>query len=215
MGHVFQGRYKAIICERDEYLLELIRYIHLNPVRAGIVKSPEQYRYSGHGIYLGGKPTEVLDPTKILRLLGGKGAYRSFVQDGIGEGHKEEYYEVEDQRFLGGEGFGDNVERRVGKGQEAEHRRPLQGVLKELAKKLEIEVEVLRSPDRSWAVSKARTVVAYVLVRRLGYKLGEVAGYLRRDMATVGTLMARLSERIQSDRQLQGKVERLSRIVEL
>src|SRR3989304_4859602 len=48
VGHVFQGRYKAIICEKDEYLLELIRYIHLNRVRAVMVRSPDQYRYSGH-----------------------------------------------------------------------------------------------------------------------------------------------------------------------
>ncbi len=42
-GHVFQGRYNAIVCHKDEYLLQLIRYIHLNPVRAGMVKAPEQY----------------------------------------------------------------------------------------------------------------------------------------------------------------------------
>jgi REP element-mobilizing transposase RayT len=54
-GHVFEGRYKAIICQKDPYLLELIRYIHLNPVRAGIVKSPERYRYSGDYAYLQGQ----------------------------------------------------------------------------------------------------------------------------------------------------------------
>ena len=51
-GHVFQGRYKAIVCDKDEYLLQLIRYIHLNPVRAGMVKEPETYLYSGHRAYL-------------------------------------------------------------------------------------------------------------------------------------------------------------------
>jgi putative transposase len=47
VGHLFQGRYKAIVCERDEYLLTLIRYIHLNPVRARLVDDPETYPYSG------------------------------------------------------------------------------------------------------------------------------------------------------------------------
>jgi putative transposase len=51
-GHLFEGRYKAIICQKDEYLLELIRYIHLNPVRAGMVQVPERYRHSGHHAYL-------------------------------------------------------------------------------------------------------------------------------------------------------------------
>ncbi len=215
VGHVFQGRYKAIICERDEYLLELTRYIHLNPVRSRIVKGPEQYQYSGHKVYLKGKPTDVLDPTKILRLLGGKGAYRRFVLDGLGEGHNEEYYEVEDQRFLGAEGFGDKIQQEMGNEEKPAVKRPMETVIKELSERLGIESKVLRGPDRSWAVSKARTLVAYVLVRRSGYGLGEVAAYLGRDMATVGTLVARLYERTQLDRKLLRQIERLSKIVEI
>lgn len=42
-GHLFQGRYKAIVCDRDSYLLELVRYIHLNPVRAGLVQRPGEW----------------------------------------------------------------------------------------------------------------------------------------------------------------------------
>ena len=73
-GHVFEGRYKAIICDKDEYLLELIRYIHLNPVRAGMVTEAERYVYSGHRAYAAGKPTSVIDPRKVLDMLGGRGA---------------------------------------------------------------------------------------------------------------------------------------------
>ena len=51
--HLFEGRYKAIVCERDSYLLELVRYIHLNPVRAAIVKRPRNWQWSGHKEYLG------------------------------------------------------------------------------------------------------------------------------------------------------------------
>ena len=215
VGHVFQGRYKAIICDRDEYLLELIRYIHLNPVRAAMVKKPEQYRYSGHGVYLGGKPSEVLDPTKILKLLGGRRGYRSFVLDGVGVGHREEYYEAEDQRFLGAEGFGDEIQEKLGKEPRAGKKRPLGAVVKELAEEAGIEVEVLRSSDRGWAQSKTRTMIAYVLTRRLGYGVGEVAGYLRRDPATVATLVARLWERMRDEERLLRAVKRLEKIVEM
>jgi len=54
VGHLFQGRYKAILCQKDEYLLELIRYLHLNPVRAGLAESPDEYQWSGHADYLVG-----------------------------------------------------------------------------------------------------------------------------------------------------------------
>ncbi|MDA3902779.1 MAG: transposase, partial [Desulfuromusa sp.] len=52
-GHLFQGRFKAILIEADEYLTELSRYIHLNPVRAGIVEKPEQYKWSSYMCYTG------------------------------------------------------------------------------------------------------------------------------------------------------------------
>ena len=53
MGHLFQGRYKAILVDADQYLLELIRYVHLNPVRNGLVNDPEQYFWSSHAVYTG------------------------------------------------------------------------------------------------------------------------------------------------------------------
>jgi putative transposase len=52
-GHLFQGRFKAMLVEKGHYLLELSRYIHLNPVRADIVKTPESYKWSSLPIYLG------------------------------------------------------------------------------------------------------------------------------------------------------------------
>ena len=52
-GHLFQGRYKAILIEADDYLAELSRYIHLNPVRVGMVERPEQYQWSSYQSYTG------------------------------------------------------------------------------------------------------------------------------------------------------------------
>src|SRR5690242_1305208 len=52
-GYLFQGRYKAFLVDKDEYLLSLIRYIHLNPVRAGIADRPEAYEWSSHRAFLG------------------------------------------------------------------------------------------------------------------------------------------------------------------
>jgi len=48
IGHLFQGRFRVILCDADAYLLELVRYIHLNPVRAGLVEAPDGYSWSGH-----------------------------------------------------------------------------------------------------------------------------------------------------------------------
>jgi REP element-mobilizing transposase RayT len=212
-GHVFQGRYKAIVCQQDEYLLQLIRYIHLNAVRAGMVKDPEQYLYSGHRAYLEGKATEVIDPRKVLGLMGGKARFRGFIGDGMKEGHKEEYYEVMDQRFLGAEGFGEKLQDEHEEPR-AKKRRPLEKVVEELGDELGIGATELKSADRSWAVSKARTMIGYVLVRRQGYALGEVARYFARDGATVSKLIGRLAERIVEDEMLRREIDRLNKKVQ-
>jgi hypothetical protein len=104
VGHLFQGRYKAIVCERDQYLLTLVRYIHLNPIRAKIAKLDE-YPYSGHREYCGARANEVLEPSRALEMLGGRAGYRRFVQEGLQDGHQADYYAVVDQRFLGEERF--------------------------------------------------------------------------------------------------------------
>ena len=56
-GHLFQGRYTAILCDRDNYLMESIRYLHLNPVRAGMASEPSRYRWSSHEADIRGKST--------------------------------------------------------------------------------------------------------------------------------------------------------------
>jgi len=170
VGHLFQGRYHAIICDKDEYLLSLVRYIHLNPVRAKMVRKPEQFRYSGHGEYCGGKGAKIVDSSLVLKVLGGRKAYRGFVLDGIEEGHKREYYEVEDQRFLGPEGFGEKLTSQADEERDSRQRRkPLDASLGVLAGKLGVDPGVLKGADRSWKTSRARAIVGYVLVRRMGY----------------------------------------------
>ena len=68
-GHLFQGRYKAILIDRDSYLLELSRYIHLNPVRANIVEKPENYSYSSYRSYILKKKDDAVCRDQILKMI--------------------------------------------------------------------------------------------------------------------------------------------------
>jgi len=70
VGHLFQGRHKAILCESDPYLAKLVRYIHLNPVRAKMVATPDEYEFSSHRAYLGIEPYGVVDVDPVLRRFG-------------------------------------------------------------------------------------------------------------------------------------------------
>ena len=90
-GHLFQNRYKSIICEEDAYFKELVRYIHLNPLRAGIVDTYSKlhwYKWCGHSVIIGRRTNEWQDSKYVLRWFGSKTKeasqnYRIFVKKGI------------------------------------------------------------------------------------------------------------------------------------
>ena len=97
-GHLFQNRYKSIVCEEEAYLLELVRYIHLNPLRAGIVKNLEEldrYPWSGHGVLIGSSRNDWQERDYVLRQFSetkGKAvrAYRRFMEEGIAQGRRND-----------------------------------------------------------------------------------------------------------------------------
>ena len=70
VGHLFQGRYKAILCEKDAYLLSLVKYIHLNPIRARVVKSLEEYPWSSHRYYVETVRNQgIVDTEQVLKMF--------------------------------------------------------------------------------------------------------------------------------------------------
>ncbi|MCU0600058.1 MAG: transposase [Desulfobacterales bacterium] len=97
-GHVFQNRYKSILCQQDAYLLELVRYIHLNPLRAGLVKHMgelDYYPYAGHSVVMGERSNGWQEVDEVLGMFGervstARTQYRQFVEKGIDLGSRPE-----------------------------------------------------------------------------------------------------------------------------
>jgi len=97
-GYLFQNRYKSILCQEEPYLLELVRYLHLNPVRAGLaqdLRALDRYPWSGHSALLGhiARPWQAVG--EVLGRFGVRGAaarraYRDFVADGVAQGRRPE-----------------------------------------------------------------------------------------------------------------------------
>jgi hypothetical protein len=209
VGHLFQGRYKAIVCDRDEYLTTLIRYIHLNPVRGGLVERPDAYPYSGHRAYLKADARGLIDPGPVLSLLGGAAGYRRFVLGGMDAGHEARYYPAPSQPFLGAAGFAQRIGQQAARPPGAPPHRPLDMAVEDLAARITLDPSVLRSPDRGQCVSRARATLAFVLVRRLGYRLTDVAAALGRDAATMSVIVSRVARRLESDDRVAADVARL------
>ena len=109
VGPVFQGRFKAILVDKQNYLLELSRYVILNPVRARMVKNPARYRWSSYRATLGEvTPPPFLDTAALLfefaaTAPAARRRYRAFVLEGLGA--PPPWAEVKSQVLLGNEGF--------------------------------------------------------------------------------------------------------------
>lgn len=109
-GHLFENRYKSILCEEEPYFLELVRYIHLNPVRAGLVTDVaglDSYPWSGHHIIVGKDAAPWMDRDFTLLLFGttkrkAHAAYKSFISAGASMGHQPHLVGGGMVRSLGG-----------------------------------------------------------------------------------------------------------------
>jgi hypothetical protein len=99
---------------------------------------------------------------------------------------------VEDQRFLGDAEFSKEISREAGEITRRKRKKPIEETFKTIARQSKVAVEVLRGEDRRWEITKKRVAL---LIQEHGYRVGEVAKYLRRDQAHVSTMLSRLSAR--------------------
>jgi len=191
VGHLFQGRYKAILCDRDEYLLALVRYIHLNPVRANIVSLPDEHLWSSHSEYLGLKKG-LADTDRVLRLFSenvpqARLLYKGFIDEAVGAGRDESYYKTIDQQILGNEKFADEVGEKLA--EPVKHRRKpsLQTVFKVVEEMTGVSREAITSRSRKSEVVFARSLLVGVC-REVGYKLVDLSEALKRELSSVSKL---------------------------
>lgn len=205
VGHLFEGRYKAIVCDKDAYLLELVRYIHLNPVRARVVNDPEDYMWTGHLSYLGRKGEGLIDEGLILGLFGkgplsAREGYRKFVSEGISGGHERRYYQVKDQRYLGEDAFIERIETEVKKSEDWTYEIPLEVICRKVSRAMMAEEDELYSSRRDRKVAGVRGVVSYLARRISGYTVKEIADYFRRSSATISEAIEKVEDLYRKDK---------------
>jgi len=218
IGHLFQGRYRALLCAKESYLLELTRYIHLNPVRAKIVKSPELYPWSSYQAYLGKASPCSVESGVVLGLLAQKEsearrAYEEFVFDALGEGRKPELYAATEQRFLGDDRFVETSKNRYRKiaGIQAATavKPPIRKIVEIISEQTGCAVPLVVGRTEGEAEKKARELVAGIARGYYSFSLAEVAGSLNRRPNTISVLARQLADRVQRDETVRTLVEKL------
>jgi REP element-mobilizing transposase RayT len=198
-GHLFQGRFKAILVDEDDYLLTLVRYTHMNPVRAGIVKEIGDYPWSSHAAYLGLEIIPWLETETVLsrfsdRLATARQCYAEFIFDGMAEGHRGEFHSGPvDVRVLGNDGF---TERALAGSEKLVPKCTFEDCVSVVCQHYRMRPEDLSGVGRRRRPSEARAVVAWLIRRHGDMTLAEVAKRFGRDAATISTSVRRLEEKI-------------------
>jgi REP element-mobilizing transposase RayT len=208
VGHLFQGRYKAILCDRDGYLLSLVKYLHYNPVRAGVVRYPEEYRWSSHREYIGLNQDGLTDMGLVLGMFSkdskrGRRLYREYMRE-EDKTSKEEFYRTVDQRVLGDEEFVEWVRGRVRSGTLTGRRRhgvSLREIARGIGEVFGIPLGELRGQGKDSGVMEGRRLFSLV-GREYGYKGREMGEFLGKDPASVTGYLRRGQD-------LRDKTERL------
>jgi len=195
VGHLFQGRYKAILCDRNAYLLELVRYIHLNPVRMRNSVDPRKFRWSSHRSYLGEKTEVKVETDAVLGQMGrgmaqARRGYVKFMEDGLASGHEEKYYQATDQRFLGDETFVEKVASRA-RVRDLDANGPKVGferLLDAVAKQWDITKEALTGSGRQRDWIDGRRFLVYLAREWGGMTTQELGKRLGRDASMISRL---------------------------
>jgi len=216
VGHLFQGRYKAFLCDKDAYLLELVRYVHLNPVRARLVKYPEGYPWSSHRAYLSGEGQGWINVEGLLPHWGRNKKvaiqrYGRFVKEGIKQGHREDFYQVVDQRYLGDEGFVEKVEEKVTEDephQKVEIR--WDEIKKEVLKEFGVAEAAIMHGGRGRKAVRIKRIIAWLGREVGGFTIKHMAQQLGQDATVLGRGLVKLMEELGEDKVLQRQVKEFS-----
>jgi len=227
---LFQNRYKSIVCEEDAYLLELVRYIHLNPLRVGLVKditALDSYAWTGHSVIMGKAAVEGQVADEVLYLFSkGKGEarrqYRLFVADGVAAGKRAELgggrrmsrelldelgEEQYDERVLGSGEFIEELRMRRELAAKLPRSLEIRDIVVRVCRHFGIDPAELRLNARSARIADARSVICYLAARQAGHSGVEVGREVNLRRAGVSVAAGRGEEMVKNDPALLGLID--------
>ncbi|NIR12420.1 MAG: transposase, partial [Desulfobacterales bacterium] len=219
-GHLFQGRYRAIVIERDSYLLELSRYLHLNPVRAKMVRRPEEYPHSSYESYITRKKEQFVCRDLIWEMISSDRrnapkSYREFVEKAIDDDLENPLKSVYAGVILGGSRFIKDVlgslKEEILQREEVSHRRELQGawsadeVIAAVASHFKVSRNEVLQENKEY-----RNIALYLIKRctdMTNRRIGEIFGAM--SASGVAKANQRFGKKLERDNSLRKRVEKI------
>jgi putative transposase len=201
VGHLFQNRFHSLLCEEDTYLLPLIRYIHLNPIHAGMVSDLaglDRYPWCGHVVLMGNATLTGQQVDEVLGYFGqrekpARRSYRDFLADGVengqvsaasgfGKGDLIQSLSIEngsdcgDGRILGSHDFAERF--LPGESPSPSESLSFQELIQRVAQEFSVTVDDLRGRSRTRDLSDARALICHLAISHLKMSGAEVAHHL-------------------------------------
>ncbi len=212
-GHLFQGRYKAILIEADEYLMELTRYIHLNPVRCGMATKAEDHAWSSYNDYIGDRPKpDWLCTDTVLAHFGDGKKYRKFVEHMLVMEYESPLRNVIASTLLGSEPFVQEIIATHLDGKAVARDVP---ALRELSKARKIEMIIENVKGVFGDAGLEQKVGIYLAHRRSGARLKELGEYFNKKDSAIAQTTRRLIGKMAADGSLKKKVDDLEKMLKL
>lgn len=221
LGPVWQGRYQVRTVDDQRYLLQLIAYIHLNPVAAGVAKDAASWRWSGHLDLLGRSRRPLADVDAALTLFGKErsAARRVYARmlrgererEWIGEDVASAPWWREDDEALDGRAWDERGLPVAAHPTHGPGALDMQEYLRRACAILGVERRVLASRTTAREVARARELIAVVGVERFGIRVGELARELGMHLGSVSRWITRAAEGRLTDGEFAGRCEELER----
>ncbi len=224
-GHLFQGRYKALLCQKDAYLLELIRYIHLNPVRSGISKLDE-YLWSSFRNYYYDKDSGLVDTYMVLSQFSenpkvAREQFKRYLYNGLSLGHQESFYQVERQ-ILGEKDFIDKIlseeEKKLGEDNvyivNKTTKLSLDVILDKVCKKKNIPTTLIKTNMKASKLVLCRDLFIYIARIYSGYQVKDIASFLGISISAITKRVFLITKAMAINRRLATEIEELIREIE-
>jgi putative transposase len=214
-GHLLQGRYKAILVEKDEYAQELSRYIHLNPVRAIMVERPDLYEWSSYRAYAGLVTAPAWLYRELIHSLFGSDertaqkGYRKFVEEAVEGMRPSPLDNVAASTLLGSESFVEWVRKKFLKETPQDRELP---ALRQLAGKPTLKAICQKVEGKFVdAPAKARRLCMYLCWRHTGLKLREIGAEFGVGESAVTQASRRVAEELKSSESMRECVDQIKR----
>jgi len=229
VGRLFQSPYGAILYDKEESALSLVRYIHRNPVEAHLVENPVMYPWCSHCAYLDLGDCSFLHKKTVLEMFSVEEAkaikmFNNFVLEGPKSLEQLNFDDAKDRQIIGSKIFVENVQTKMGQSSSvqisdlnrnlsAHRKKTLSEILKIVSKQTKVSAGSILSISRLRTITETRRIVAFIAAKYSGYGVVEISKYLKLDASTISRMIYKIEVELKSSPDLSEKVWEIMQIM--